>query len=41
MSCSACLENPIKFLATSAHHLIRQKNLPAVYDDEFLGNTSH
>jgi len=37
MSCSACIENPKKFLATSTHHLILQKNLPTVYDDEFLG----
>jgi len=39
MSCSACIENPKKFLATSTHHLILQKNLPTVYDDEFLGKT--
>jgi hypothetical protein len=39
MSCSACIANPAKFLATSAQHLRLQKKLPPVYDDEFLGNT--
>ena len=39
MSCSACLENPKKFLVTTTRPLILQKNLPTVYDDDFLGNT--
>ena len=39
MSCSACIENPTQFLATSARHLMLQKQLPPVYDDELLGNT--
>ena len=39
MSCPACLENPKNFLDTSTHPLILQKNLPTVYDNDFLGNT--
>jgi hypothetical protein len=38
MNCSACIQNPIAFLGRSTHRLIRRKNLPTVYDDEFLGN---
>jgi hypothetical protein len=38
MNCSACIQNPIVFLGRSTHRLIRRKNLPTVYDDEFLGN---
>ncbi len=37
MPCSACIENPKKFLASSTRHLILQKNLPNVYHDKFLG----
>ena len=38
MSCSACIDNPKKFLATSTRRLILLKNLPPVYHDELLGN---
>ena len=39
MNCSACIQNPIQFLGKFTHRLIRQKNLPTVYDDNLIGNT--
>jgi len=37
MACPACLENPKRFLGSSARRLILQKELPRVYEDDFLG----